>query len=356
MLNASSVTHRFGNLTAVQDLDLSVAPGELFCLLGANGAGKTTTINLFLGFLTPHWGTVTVGGIEPSVDPKAARRQLAYISENVALYTHLPGLENIRLFCQMGGRASTTPRSTTCWSFKLTTEQMNRRVSSCSRAAPEGGPAINAREARALPSTSRCRDSIGGSDYDELAPRRRRRHVDDDTTCSRQGLGGTIGTAQAGRMVEVVDAHVGPRPERLYLHHMRSAKNGPPRSRRHDRSLIPLQLTSQRRDRRLLGLLLAIPGLIRCLWATATTWHVDMRRRPPPRPRAVADRDADHPGREPGGTVFVLPPCAPDHGVQAPPTRSRVEAHRQGTPPPGRVPRRHRGALPPPRRRFSSRP
>ena len=104
MLNAASVTRRFGDVTAVRDLDLSVAPGELFCLLGANGAGKTTTINLFLGFLTPDAGTVTVGGLEPSVDPKGARRQLAYISENVALYPQLTGLENIRLFCQMGGK------------------------------------------------------------------------------------------------------------------------------------------------------------------------------------------------------------------------------------------------------------
>ena len=153
MLNASSVTHRFGNLTAVQDLDLSVAPGELFCLLGANGAGKTTTINLFLGFLTPHWGTVTVGGIEPSVDPKAARRQLAYISENVALYTHLTGLENIRLFCQMGGRRlddaalhGLLERS------GLSTEQMNRRVSGYSKGMRQkvGLAIAYAREARAL--------------------------------------------------------------------------------------------------------------------------------------------------------------------------------------------------------------
>ena len=52
MLNASSVTRRFGTVAAVSALDLSVDPGELFCLLGANGAGKTTTINLFLGFVS----------------------------------------------------------------------------------------------------------------------------------------------------------------------------------------------------------------------------------------------------------------------------------------------------------------
>ena len=98
MLNASAVTKAFGSVKAVEDLSLSVGAGELFCLLGANGAGKTTTINLFLGFLSPDAGRVAVGEIEPSVSPQEARRQLAYIPENVALYSHLSGLENLSLF------------------------------------------------------------------------------------------------------------------------------------------------------------------------------------------------------------------------------------------------------------------
>ena len=134
MLKAAAVTRRFGDVTAVQNLDLTVEPGELFCLLGANGAGKTTTINLFLGFLAPDDGTVTVGGVQPSVDPQAARRQLAYIPENVALYPQLTGLENLRLFSQMGGqRIEDSALGELLDRSGLSADAMSRPVSSYSK-------------------------------------------------------------------------------------------------------------------------------------------------------------------------------------------------------------------------------
>lgn len=238
MLHASSVTRRFGTLTAVQDLDLSVAPGELFCLLGANGAGKTTTINLFLGFLAPDSGTVQVGGIEPSLDPKGARRQLAYISENVALYTQLTGLENIRLFCQMGGsRLEDSTLHALLGRSGLSTEQMNRRVSGYSKGMRQkvGLAIAYAREASALLLDEPLSglDPAAASDFcDELSRLRADGAAVLMTTHDlfrAKELGGTIGIMRAGRMVEVVDASaVGARDlERLYLHHMRSASTDP---------------------------------------------------------------------------------------------------------------------------------
>ena len=238
MLNAASVTRRFGDVTAVRDLDLSVAPGELFCLLGANGAGKTTTINLFLGFLTPDAGTITVGGLEPSVDLKGARRQLAYISENVALYPQLTGLENIRLFCQMGGRrlddgalGALLDRS------GLTTEQMKRRVSGYSKGMRQkvGLAIAYAREASALLLDEPLSglDPAAASDFcDELSRLRADGAAVLMTTHDlfrAKELDGTIGIMRAGRLVEVVDAStVGARDlERLYLHHMRTASRAP---------------------------------------------------------------------------------------------------------------------------------
>ena len=56
MLDANALTKRYQDVTALNALTLSVAPGEVFCLLGANGAGKTTTINLFLNFVQPTSG------------------------------------------------------------------------------------------------------------------------------------------------------------------------------------------------------------------------------------------------------------------------------------------------------------
>jgi len=69
----------YGGKTILRQLDLHVAPGEIYALLGANGAGKTTTLSLFLGFVAPASGQVRVQGIDPVTQPDAARRQLAYI-------------------------------------------------------------------------------------------------------------------------------------------------------------------------------------------------------------------------------------------------------------------------------------
>ncbi len=62
VLKAMQLTRKFGENLAVNGLDLTVAPGEIYCLLGPNGAGKTTTINLFLGFIPPTSGTAIIAG------------------------------------------------------------------------------------------------------------------------------------------------------------------------------------------------------------------------------------------------------------------------------------------------------
>src|SRR5262245_57859700 len=70
MLQAIGLTKRYEDgLLALDHLDLTVADGELFCLLGANGAGKTTTINLFLNFLEPTSGQALVDGIDATREP-----------------------------------------------------------------------------------------------------------------------------------------------------------------------------------------------------------------------------------------------------------------------------------------------
>jgi len=91
-------------------LDLHIQPGETYALLGANGAGKTTTLSLFLGFVAPTSGSVRVAGMDPVQDAAQARRRLAYIPENVALYEHLSARENVAylldLAQQNAGRAA----------------------------------------------------------------------------------------------------------------------------------------------------------------------------------------------------------------------------------------------------------
>jgi ABC-2 type transport system ATP-binding protein len=103
MLQALHLTKTYGSHVAVDDLNLEIAPGEIFCLLGPNGAGKTTTINLFLGFVSPDAGEARVGGQTVADDPMAARRHIAYIPEQVVLYSSLTGLENLAYLSALSG-------------------------------------------------------------------------------------------------------------------------------------------------------------------------------------------------------------------------------------------------------------
>jgi ABC-2 type transport system ATP-binding protein len=103
MLQATALTKHYGQHTALEGLDLSVAPGEIFCLLGANGAGKTTTINLFLDFIEPTSGSVTINGLEVQRHSLETKRFIAYIPEQVTLYRNLTGLENLAFFTELGG-------------------------------------------------------------------------------------------------------------------------------------------------------------------------------------------------------------------------------------------------------------
>lgn len=104
MLEAHALTKRYNGVTALNALTLTVAHGDVFCLLGANGAGKTTTINLFLNFITPTSGTALVNGLDVTKEPLETKRHLAYIPETVMLYRNLTGLENLEYFAALAGK------------------------------------------------------------------------------------------------------------------------------------------------------------------------------------------------------------------------------------------------------------
>ncbi len=102
-LQASSLVKHYGSHVALCGLDLQVAAGEVFCLLGANGAGKTTTIQLFLGFIEPTSGSAQIQGLDVSKHGLETKRYIAYIPENVMLYPSLSGLENLEYFTTLAG-------------------------------------------------------------------------------------------------------------------------------------------------------------------------------------------------------------------------------------------------------------
>jgi ABC-2 type transport system ATP-binding protein len=107
MIEARQLIKKFNGHTAVSQLNLKIEAGEVFALLGPNGAGKTTTINLFLGFLTPDGGEARVNSVNVAADPVAARRQIAYIPEQVVLYPRFTGVENLDYFSTLAGRRHT---------------------------------------------------------------------------------------------------------------------------------------------------------------------------------------------------------------------------------------------------------
>jgi ABC-2 type transport system ATP-binding protein len=103
VLLASALVKHYGEHVALRGLDLEVAAGEVFCLLGANGAGKTTTIQLFLGFIEPTSGSAKIKGLEVKDHGLETKRCLAYIPENVMLYPNLTGIENLEYFSVLAG-------------------------------------------------------------------------------------------------------------------------------------------------------------------------------------------------------------------------------------------------------------
>lgn len=95
LAESRSATIRFGDFTAVDDVDLAVGSGEVVGLLGANGAGKTTLIRMLLGLLTPTRGTVSLFGGPPS---RATRRRVGYVPQTLGLYDDLTVQENWAAF------------------------------------------------------------------------------------------------------------------------------------------------------------------------------------------------------------------------------------------------------------------
>ena len=95
VIQITGLTKRYGNFTAVDDLNLSVARGEIFGLLGPNGAGKSTTILMLMGLSEPDAGAVTVCGIDPIRFPINVKRKVGYLPEEVGFYDDFSGMENL---------------------------------------------------------------------------------------------------------------------------------------------------------------------------------------------------------------------------------------------------------------------
>jgi ABC-2 type transport system ATP-binding protein len=102
-VHIENLVKRFGDFTAVDNVSLDVARGEIFGFLGPNGAGKSTTIRILCGLMAPTSGRATVGGFDVSRYPEEVKRTIGYMSQKFSLYDDLSVKENIAFFAGVYG-------------------------------------------------------------------------------------------------------------------------------------------------------------------------------------------------------------------------------------------------------------
>jgi ABC-2 type transport system ATP-binding protein len=103
-LRTQGLTKRFGEVVALDDLDLEVARGEVFGYLGPNGAGKTTTIRLLLGLSRPTAGRAEIFGLDCQRQPVQTHRRLAFVAGEANLWPSLTGAETLALLGRVHGQ------------------------------------------------------------------------------------------------------------------------------------------------------------------------------------------------------------------------------------------------------------
>jgi len=101
MIVAKGLTKRFGDVLAVDDLDMDVRPGEIFGFLGPNGAGKTTTIRMLSALISPTSGKAKVAGYEIGREDNEIRRNAGILTESPGLYDRLSAERNLSFFAEL---------------------------------------------------------------------------------------------------------------------------------------------------------------------------------------------------------------------------------------------------------------
>ncbi|MEZ5317409.1 MAG: ABC transporter ATP-binding protein [Vicinamibacterales bacterium] len=101
----------FGDLVAVDGIDLEVPAGSFFGFLGPNGAGKSTTIKCLTGLLQPSGGTIRILDLDPIADPVAVKRRTGVVPEDLALFDRLSGAETLSFIGQVHGLDAASIRS-----------------------------------------------------------------------------------------------------------------------------------------------------------------------------------------------------------------------------------------------------
>src|SRR5262249_47956696 len=132
-IQAEGLTKRYGETLALDALDLSIEPGEVYGYLGPNGAGKTTPIRLLLGIHRPTRGRAELFGIDAWADPVEAHRRVAYVSGEPFLWPAMTGAETIEFLARLHGGTDRAYRDELVRRFELDTGKKVRALSKGNR-------------------------------------------------------------------------------------------------------------------------------------------------------------------------------------------------------------------------------
>lgn len=120
IIRASNLTRRFGNLIAVDHLNLEVQSGEIFCLVGPDGAGKTTTLRLLCSLMDPTEGSAEIAGHDAVKESDAVHDQIGYMAQRFGLYPDLTVDENMFFYSDLYGITGTEREELTSKLLRMT--------------------------------------------------------------------------------------------------------------------------------------------------------------------------------------------------------------------------------------------
>ncbi|MBO0818711.1 MAG: ABC transporter ATP-binding protein [Actinobacteria bacterium] len=132
-IQAEGLTKRYGETLALDGLDLSIEPGEVYGYLGPNGAGKTTTIRLLLGIHRATRGRATLFGLDAWADPVEAHRRVGYVSGEPFLWPGMTGAETVEFLGRLHGGTDRAYRDELVQRFELDTKKKVRALSKGNR-------------------------------------------------------------------------------------------------------------------------------------------------------------------------------------------------------------------------------
>src|ERR1700745_385643 len=129
-ISTQALTRRFGDLVAVDSVNLQVSPGQFFGFLGPNGAGKSTTIKMLTGLLAPSSGRIEILGLDLDTHPVEVKRQIGVVPEGMALFGRLTGAEFLSFAGRMYGldRETAAKRAAELLDFMQLADQPKKLV------------------------------------------------------------------------------------------------------------------------------------------------------------------------------------------------------------------------------------